>query len=82
LGNSEGINPTGTLIATTEQGEHSIKISIAEDTVKRLDARFLPEDIKASNIPEITTADNGKFLQVVDGKWAAVMLTDVSIEGA
>lgn len=31
--------------------------------------------------PTVTTADNGKFLQVVNGAWAAVALTDVSEEG-
>lgn len=34
-----------------------------------------------SSLPEVTTADNGKFLRVIDGAWAADMLTDVSKEG-
>ena len=33
-------------------------------------------------LPEVTKADNGKFLRVVNGLWAAAALTDVSEEGA
>ena len=36
----------------------------------------------AVGFPEVTTEDNGKFLQVVDGSWAAVALQDVSEVGA
>ena len=32
-------------------------------------------------LPVVTAADNGKFLQVVEGAWAAVLLTDVSEVG-
>lgn len=32
-------------------------------------------------LPEVTTADNGKFLRVVNGAWAAEALQDVSEEG-
>lgn len=35
-----------------------------------------------AGLPKITATDNGKFLQVVNGAWAAVALTDVSQEGA
>ena len=31
-----------------------------------------------SRIPTVTTADNGKFLMVVDGEWAAVTIQDAS----
>lgn len=34
-----------------------------------------------SSLPEVTAADNGKFLRVINGAWAADMLTDVSKEG-
>lgn len=34
------------------------------------------------NATPVTSADNGKFLRVVDGAWAAVALTDVSEVGA
>lgn len=32
--------------------------------------------------PAVTASDNGKFMQVVNGAWVAVSLTDVSVEGA
>lgn len=34
-----------------------------------------------AGLPAVTEADDGKFLRVVDGAWAAVLLTDVSKEG-
>lgn len=36
---------------------------------------------EAPNLPAVTEADNDKILQVVDGAWAAVALTDVSEVG-
>lgn len=41
--------------------------------VKTLDEMYLPE---MANLPTVTTDDNGKILQVVDGAWAAVSITD------
>lgn len=35
-----------------------------------------------SAAPSVTADDNGKFLRVMDGEWAAVALTDVSEVGA
>lgn len=35
----------------------------------------------SSPLPEVTAADNGKFLRVINGVWAADPLTDVSEEG-
>ena len=37
-------------------------------TVKPLDEKYLPDNVKT---PAVTTDDNGKFLRVVDGAWAA-----------
>lgn len=34
-----------------------------------------------NSLPAVTTADNGKLLQVVDGVWTASQITDVSEEG-
>lgn len=34
-----------------------------------------------SPLPDVTDDDNGKFLRVIDGAWAADSLTDVSEEG-
>lgn len=38
-------------------------------TPKPIDKKYLPDDI---GMPEVTEADNGKFLRVVDGAWSAV----------
>lgn len=39
-------------------------------TPKPIDKKYLPDDI--GGMPEVTAEDNGKFLRVVDGAWAAV----------
>lgn len=46
------------------------------DTIARL------EDIKKIGLPTVTTDNDGAILQVVNGEWVAVSLTDVSMEGA
>lgn len=40
-----------------------------------------PEAKDVIAVPSVSAADNGKFLQVVEGAWAAVALTDVSEVG-
>lgn len=55
-----------------------------------IDAGFVTSDdldvfentIKSQLLPEVTTADNGKFARVVNGAWAAQALTNVSEVGA
>lgn len=38
-----------------------------------------PDEVRAIvGLPAVTTADNGKFLRVVNGAWAAVEITDAS----
>ena len=49
--------------------------SLTYGSLKKLDPKYLP-------LPEVTEADNGKFLRVVDGAIALVALQDVSKEGA
>ena len=39
-------------------------------------------EVLAARVPDASASPNGSFLQVVDGAWAAVSLTDVSVEGA
>lgn len=59
----------------------SIKIYHVECV--KIPKECLPEDIGGDcGLPKATTDDNGKFLQVVDGAYALVALTDVSVEGA
>ena len=53
-------------------GEYAIKVSFAEDCIKKLDPVYLPDEIK---LPTITSdTDEGKFLRVVGGvaAWTAI----------
>lgn len=60
----------------TTATEHTFGVSFLS-TTEKIKKEFLPDAL-----PEVTTDDNGKFLQVVDGMWTAVSLTNVSEEGA
>ena len=35
-------------------------------------------DVTIHEVPSVTTADNGKFLRVVNGAWAVVTISDAS----
>lgn len=62
------VDENGNLMSSNEDGTNQKK--------------YLTEsDGSGLNVP-VTSADNGKFLRVVDGAWAAVALTDVSEVGA
>lgn len=52
-------------------GEHTYAVALAEDIVHKIDAKFLPDNI-GDGLPEVSTADAGKFLRVsADGIWVA-----------
>lgn len=51
---------------TATQGEHTLKITLAEDTAVTIDPKFIP---KIDGLPEVTTNNNGKTLKVVNGAW-------------
>lgn len=40
---------------------------------EKIDNKYPSEDIGGS-VPEVTVEDNGKFLRVVNGVWAAVIV--------
>lgn len=61
-------NETTLFVATYAKGTYSFKIT-EQGEVKTIDPVYLPEII-----PTVTTSDNGKFLRVVNGAWAAVAL--------
>lgn len=55
-------------------GEHTLKITLAEDAVTKIDSKYLP-------LPEVTASDAGKFLRVDSyGAWVAEAIP--SAEGA
>ena len=84
-GNLTGKYITGTWLKTTEASELSTtpeKIAVLDSTgwiyYRTLD--HLKSDLGvgsgsgSSNLPAVTTSDNGKFLQVVNGAWSAVSI--------
>lgn len=68
----------GVDIIAANEGEHTFKITAAEDIIEKIDSKYLPDDIGGSSgsaLPEVTTEDAGKFLRVTDeGIWAAVSI--------
>lgn len=84
-GNLTGKYITGTWLKTTDASELSTtptKIAVLDSTgwiyYRTLDQ--LKSDLGvgsgsgSSNLPAVTTSDNGKFLQVVNGVWSAVSI--------
>lgn len=84
-GNLTGKYITGTWLKTTDASEVSTtpeKIAVLDSTgwiyYRTLD--HLKSDLGvgsgsgSSNLPAVTTSDNGKFLQVVNGAWSAVSI--------
>lgn len=63
---------------TDESDTKIIKFGIygVTTTIKKLDAKYIPDEVK---LPEVTTEDNNKILQVVDGVWTSVALADSSV---
>lgn len=60
----------------------AIRVNGVEVPVSRKTAEItVSTDGGSSPLPEVTAADNGKFLRVVNGVWVADKLTDVSEEG-
>ena len=59
-------------------GAHTVGIEKIEIVVEKIDPKYLPDNIGGSSgpaLPEVTTADAGKFLRVTDeGLWAAVSI--------
>lgn len=64
---------SGYPIFMSSVGEHTFAVALAEDIVYKIDAKFLPDNISGgSSLPEVSTADAGKFLRVnADGAWIA-----------
>lgn len=84
-GNLTGRYITGTWLQTTEASELSTtpeKIAVLDSTgwIYYRTLAHLKSDLGvgsgsgSSNLPAVTTSDNGKFLQVVNGAWSAVSI--------
>lgn len=64
----EGISAVEESVATVEQSVATVEKSVA--AVKESIAAV--EESIPDGLPEVTESDNGRFLQVEDGKWTAV----------
>lgn len=64
----------------SEESLSAITATLTKTTIKQLDEEFIPEEIR-KQLPEVTTADNEKFLQVVNGVWTAVAIADADEGG-
>lgn len=82
-GNLTGKYITGTWLKTTDASELSTipeKIAVLDSTgwVYYRTLEHLKSDLGvgsgSSTLPAVTTSDNGKFLQVVNGAWSAVSI--------
>lgn len=51
---------------------HRIRVYYASDTGYKVKKEYLPEESGLSGLPAVTADDNGKIIQVVDGKWEVV----------
>lgn len=56
------------MLAANELNENAFYLTI-DDSVN-------DEENENISLPEVDTTDNGKFLQVVNGAWAAVAITN------
>ena len=70
----------GMTVIVYSEGEHTVKITLAEDVVKKIDEIYLPDDLGGSGLPEVTTDDNDKIIQVVDGAYQVVALENSAVK--
>lgn len=59
-------------------------VPLGDETTKNVQYALdmLSANLAKVNVPAVTAADNGAFMRVVNGAWAAAQLTDVSEVGA
>ena len=70
------------LPAVESLDDDSLLVAEQQGEARHLKAKLLKDYAqKATNVPPVSSTDNGKFLRVVDGVWTAVQLTDVSEVG-
>lgn len=61
---SESTNPVQNKVLNAEFDAISESFTVLEATIDKM-----ADDIDGSNLPEVSTDDNGKVLMVVDGNW-------------
>lgn len=62
----------GTYIIRAESTYERVWISeihYKTETIHPIDPKYLPDSFGGDGLPEVSDADNGKVMQVVDGKW-------------
>lgn len=64
----KNFNGTGHNVIMSTQGEHTVKITLAEDVVIKIDEKYIPE---IDGLPPVSTEDNNKIMTVVNGVWVA-----------
>lgn len=69
---------------TYTAGEIRAAVPLGDETAKNVQYALdmLSANLAKVNVPAVTAADNGAFMRVVNGAWAAAQLTDVSEVGA
>ena len=72
----EGLEyPSGFYATYYSDNEYLVSLTLNSSNkltaFKKIPAEYLPDNI-GGGMPEVTEADNGKFLRVVDGAWSAV----------
>ena len=58
------------IVFASESGTHTLKITLAEEVIKKLDAKYISE---VDGLPEVTVDDNNKILVVTNGAWTVQM---------
>lgn len=46
----------GMTVLVYSEGEHAVKITLAEDVIKKIDGKYLPESTGGSGLPEVATS--------------------------
>lgn len=59
---------------------HRVRVYYASDTGYKVKKEYLPEESGLSGLPAVTADDNGKIIQVADGKWEVVALADSAVK--
>lgn len=78
------VEPQWAAKPTYKADEIKATVPYGDETAKNVQYALdmLAANLAKVNVPAVTAADNGAFMRVVNGAWAAAQLTDVSEVGA